>query len=135
MAIPAAQAEGEAEEEVGEEKKRWKGMKGLMKEIQPEGLGEVMLEETLEGEMAEDSCLKVHSKEMQGITKLESGWILQVKGEGGMILICITLQLMADTREIYHLQPQPHWKIDSLQIGLDRGQNLCIRYHLYRILQ
>ena len=32
----------------------------LMKDTQPEGLEEVLLEETLEGEMAEDTCPKVH---------------------------------------------------------------------------
>ena len=83
-------------------------MKSHVKGIQPEGLGEVMLEETLEGEMSEDTCPKVHSIEVKGITRLESGWILQVKGEGGMILICIPLQPKADTREIYPLQPPPH---------------------------
>ena len=97
--------------EVGEEERQWIGMKGLMKGIQPKVLGEVMLEETLEGEMAEDTCPKVHLIEMKGITRLESGQILQVKGEGGMILICIPLQPQADTREIYHLQPSPHLKI------------------------
>ena len=88
-------------------------MKGFVKGIQPEGLGEVMLEETLEGEIAEDTCPKIHSREMKGITRLESGWILQVKGEGRMILICIPLKPKSDTREIYHLQLPPHWKIDS----------------------
>ena len=123
MAIPTR--------EVGEEEKQWKGMKGLMKEIQPEGLGEVMLQETLEGEMAEDTCPMVHSIEMKGITRLESNQILQVKGEGGMILICIPLQPMADIREIYYLQPPPHQKIDSLHIGVVRGQDLCV----YRMFQ
>ena len=58
MEIPTTEVE--AEEEVQEEERQWIGMKGLMKGIQPEGLGEVMLEETLDGEMAEDTCPKVH---------------------------------------------------------------------------
>ena len=58
MGIPTTEVE--AEEEVEEEERQWLGMKGLVKGIQPEGLGEVMLEETLEGEMAEDTCPKVH---------------------------------------------------------------------------
>ena len=107
----------------------------LMKGIQPEGLGEVVLKETLEVEMAEDTCPKVHLIEMKGITRLESGQILQVKGEGGMILICIPLQPKADTREIYHLQPLPHWKIVSLWIVEMMGQDLHVRDHLHRMFQ
>ena len=38
MGIPTTDVEGEAKEEVGEGEKQWKGMKGLMKEIQAEGL-------------------------------------------------------------------------------------------------
>ena len=60
MGIPTTEVEEEAEEEVEEEERQWIGMKGLMKGIQPEGLGELMLKEALEGEMAEDTCPKVH---------------------------------------------------------------------------
>ena len=59
MGIPTTAVEVEGEEEVEEEEVQWLGMKGLMKGIQPEDLGEIMLEETLEGEMAEDTCPKV----------------------------------------------------------------------------
>ena len=128
MGIPTTEVEEEAEEEVEEEERQWIGMKGLLTGIQPEGLGEVMLKKTLEGEMA-----KVHSIEIKGITRLESGQILQVKGEGGMILICIPLQPKADTREIYPLQHLTHQKIDSLQIGLVMGWDLHMKGHLYRM--
>ena len=47
------------EEEVEEEERQWIGMKDIKKETQPEGLEEIMLKETLEGEMAEDTCPKV----------------------------------------------------------------------------
>ena len=110
-------------------------MKDLMKGIQPEGLGAVMLKEVLEGEMAEDTCPRVHSIEIKGITRLESGQILQVKGEGGMMLICIPLLPKADIREIYHLQPLPHQKIDSLWTGVVMGEELHVRSHLYRMYQ
>ena len=135
MGIHATEVEGEAEEVVQEVEKQWEGMKGLMKEIQPEGLGEVMLEEILEGEMAEDVFPKVHSIEMKGITRLENGQILQVKGEGGMILICTPYSPRQTNREIYHLQPPPHQKIDSSWIGLVRGQDLSVRGHLCRMFQ
>ena len=135
MGVPTTKVEGEAKEEVGEEEKQWKGMKELMKEIQPEDLEEVMLEETLEGEIAEDSCPKVCLIEIKDITRLESGQILQVKGERGMILICISLHPEADSKEIYRLQPLPYWKIDCLWIGVVRGQGLHMRGHLYRMLQ
>ena len=46
--------------EVEEEERQWMGMKDIMKDIQPESLEEVMLEETLEGEIAGDTCPKVH---------------------------------------------------------------------------
>ena len=82
-------------------------MKGLMKGIQPEGLGEVMLEETLEGEMAEDTCPKVYLIEMKGITRLESGQILQVEGEGGITHICVPLQPKADINEYTPSSPCP----------------------------
>ena len=72
---------------------------------------------------------------MKGITKLESGQILQLKGEGGMILICIPLQLKADIREVYPLQPLPHQKIGSLQIGVVKGQDLHVRSNLRRMFQ
>ena len=109
-------------------------MKGLMKGIQPEGLGEVMLEKVLEGEIAEDTCHKVHLIEMKGITRLKSGQIVQVKGEGGMILIYIPLLPKADIREIYHLQPLPHQKIDSLWIEVVMGQELHVKGHLYKCI-
>ena len=47
MGIPTTEVEEETEEEVEEEERQWIGMKSLMKGIQLEGLGEVMLKETL----------------------------------------------------------------------------------------
>ena len=59
MGIPTTEVEEEAEEEVGEAERQWIGMKDLMEETQPEGLEEIMLKETLEAEMAGDTCPKV----------------------------------------------------------------------------
>ena len=42
-----------------------------MKGIQPEGLGEFLLKEVLEGEIAEDTCHKVNLIEMKGVTRLK----------------------------------------------------------------
>ena len=67
-------------------------MKDLRREIQPEGLEKAQLEDLLEEEMAEGIIPKVHKKGMKGIIKWKSGQILQVKGEGGMLFICIPLQ-------------------------------------------
>ena len=66
-------------------------MKDLMREIQPEGLEEAQLEDLFEGEMAEGIILKVHWRVMRGIIKWKSGQILQVKEEGGVMLISIPL--------------------------------------------
>ena len=68
-----------AEEEVGEGENQWKEMKEPVKEIQPEDLEEVMLEEAMEGELAEGVYPKVHLTEMKGITRLENCWSLQMK--------------------------------------------------------
>ena len=51
------------------------------------------------------------------------------------MLICISLLPKADIREIYHLQPLPHWKIDSLLTGVVMGQELHMRGHLNRMYQ
>ena len=112
MGIPTTEVEEEAEEE----DKQWIGMKG----IQQKGLGEVMHEDSIE---------------MKGITGLECGQILKVKGDRGMILICIPLQPKADTREIYHLHSLPYQKMDSLWIGVVRVQDLHMKGHGYRRFQ
>ena len=46
--------------EVEEEERQWIGMKDLMKGNQSEGLGQVLLKDILEGEMAEDTYPKAH---------------------------------------------------------------------------
>ena len=78
------------------------------------GFGRGCARGNLEVEMAENTCPRVCLIEMKDISRQESGQSLQVKGEGGMILTCIPLQPKADTREIYHLQPQTQQRIDSL---------------------
>ena len=67
-------------------------MKDLMGETQPEGLGEAQLGDRLEGEMAEDFIPKAPWKGMRGIVKEKNGQILQVKEEGGVMLISTPLQ-------------------------------------------
>ena len=94
-------------------------MKELMRETQPKGLEEAQLQDLLEGEMAEDFIPKAPWKGMRGIVKWKNGQTLQVKEEGGVMLIYTPLQPTAGIQG--PLQPLPHQKIDSSQTGAVLG--------------
>ena len=94
-------------------------MKDLMTGTQPKGLGDAQLEDVLEGEMAEDFIPKAPWKGMRGIVKWKNGETLQVKEEGGVMLMSTPLQPTAVIQGL--LQPLPHQKIDSSQTGVVLG--------------
>ena len=79
MGIPTIKVRVETDKEVGEGEKQRKEMKEPVKEIQPEDLEEVMLEEAMEEELAEGTYPRVHLTKMKGITRLENGWGLHMK--------------------------------------------------------
>ena len=67
-------------------------MRGILREIQLEGLEEVKFGNHLEGEMAEDSIPQALWKEMKDAGKQRNGQILQVREEGGVMLLSPPLQ-------------------------------------------
>ena len=87
-----------------------------MRGTQHKGYGEAQLDDLLEGEMAQDFIPKAPWKGMRGIVKWKNGQTLQVKEEGGVMLISTPLQPTAGIQGL--LQPLPHQKIDSSQTGV-----------------
>ena len=63
-----------------------------MRETQPKGLEEAQIEDLLEGEMEEDFIPKSPWKGMRGIVRWKNGHTLQLKKEGGVMLISTPLQ-------------------------------------------
>ena len=96
-------------------------MRHLLREIQLEDVGEVPLKD-LEGEMGEDSILKVLWKEMRDIGRKRNGQVLQVMGEMGEIFPSLPLQLMDHIKGPLPLLP--HLRIDFLWAGVVLDQDL-----------
>ena len=81
-----------------------------MRKTHLEGLGEAQLADLLEGEMTEDFIPNAPWKGMRGIVKWRNDQTLQVKEEGGAMLIYTPLQPTTGIQG--PLQPLTHQKID-----------------------
>ena len=91
-----------AEEEVEQEDSGW--VRGHLREIQLEDLGEVLLKD-LEGEMEEDSIPKALWNEMREIGMKRNGQVLQVMGQKEEIFPSPLLQFKEHTKGLLPLTP------------------------------
>ena len=90
-------------------------MRDHLREIQFEGLGEVLLKE-LEMEMEEDSILKPLWKEIREIGRKRNSQVLQVMGQKEEIFLFPPPQLKNHIKGPHLLLP--HLRIDFLQTGV-----------------
>ena len=133
MGIPTTEVEVEAKEEVEEEERQWIGMERPHERDPTRGFGRGYAQRNF-GRGNGRGYLPQGPLDRNERYNQAGEWSdSAIEGRRGMILICLSLQPKADIREIYSLQPLPHQKIGSLQIGVVKGQDFHMRNRLHRM--